>query len=67
MASKTTIILPSAPAEYDINEEAFNRRAIEQAIQDVFSEIGNIQRLNNSLLSKSVKRHQFLLMGAKSV
>tara|TARA_R100000773_G_C4186851_1_gene94298 strand:- start:176 stop:379 length:204 start_codon:yes stop_codon:yes gene_type:complete len=67
MAAKTSIPLPIADQEYDQQNELVTRRLIEQAIQDINSDVGNTQRLQQSNVSKAVRRHQFLLMGASSV
>ena len=65
MAEKTTIPLPLALSEYDEVNESITRRTLEQSIQDINSEIGNLKRLQESIVSKSIRRHQFLLMGVK--
>ena len=67
MAEKTTIPLPLPSSEYDEVNEAITRRTIEQAIQDVNSEVGTVKTMQQSSVSKSIRRHQFLLMGASSV
>tara|TARA_Y100001938_G_scaffold58722_1_gene82187 strand:+ start:258 stop:461 length:204 start_codon:yes stop_codon:yes gene_type:complete len=65
MADKTTVPLPLASTEYDELNESITRRTLEQVIQDLNSEIGNLKRLQESIASKSIRRHQFLLMGVK--
>tara|TARA_R100001440_G_scaffold21971_2_gene35842 strand:- start:28 stop:231 length:204 start_codon:yes stop_codon:yes gene_type:complete len=65
MADKTTVPLPLASTEYDELNESITRRTLEQSIQDLNSEIGNLKRLQESIASKSIRRHQFLLMGVK--
>tara|TARA_Y100000592_G_C5311936_1_gene240580 strand:- start:304 stop:507 length:204 start_codon:yes stop_codon:yes gene_type:complete len=65
MADKTTVPLPLASTEYDELNESITRRTVEQAIQDLNSEVGNLKRLQESIASKSIRRHQFLLMGVK--
>jgi hypothetical protein len=65
MAEKTTIPLPIANSEYDETNEAITRRTIEQAFQDINSEIGTLKTMQQSGVSKSIRRHQFLLMGVK--
>ena len=57
MAEKTSIPLPVAPTEYS---------TIEGAILDINNDIGNANKLQNKPSSLSVRRHQFLLMGASS-
>tara|TARA_R100000995_G_scaffold9803_1_gene4134 strand:+ start:1461 stop:1664 length:204 start_codon:yes stop_codon:yes gene_type:complete len=65
MAEKTAIPLPLASLEYDEQNESITRRTVEQAIQDLHAELGALKRLQQSIASKSVRRHQFLLMGVK--
>ena len=65
MAERTTIPLPLATLEYDEQNESVTRRTVEQAIQDLHSEIGALKKLQESIASKAVRRHQFLLMGVK--
>jgi len=65
MAEKTAIPLPLASLEYDEQNESITRRTLEQAIQDLHAELGALKRLQQSIASKSVRRHQFLLMGVK--
>jgi len=65
MAEKTTVPLPLATPEYDGVNEAITRRNIEQAIQDVNSELGAVKRAQDTITSKAIRRHQFLLMGVK--
>ena len=67
MAEKTSIPLLIPNPEYNQENELLTRRTIEQAIQDLNSEIGAVKRMQQSIVSKAVKRQQFLLMGAKSV
>jgi len=65
MAEIKTLALPAADIEYDSNNEAVTRRTIEQAIESINTKIINIQRLQDSVTSKSAIRKQFLLMGIK--
>lgn len=67
MAEKTSIPLLIPNPEYNQENELLTRRTIEQAIQDLNSEIGAVKRMQQSVVSKAIKRQQFLLMGAKSV
>ena len=64
MAEKTVKALPLVPAQYDSVNESINRRTIEQALQDLYSEVGHVKDMQESGISKAVKRHIFLLMGA---
>ena len=65
MAEKLNIPLPIASLEYDENNEAITRRTIEQAFQDINSEIRTLKTMQQSGVSKAIRRHQFLLMGVK--
>jgi hypothetical protein len=65
MASKSAPPLPLPLPDYELVNEQITRRTIEQLFQDVFSEINGVESLKTSAASKAVKRHQFLLMGAK--
>ena len=65
MAEKSSIPLPLAKPTYDEANEAVTRRTIEQTIQDINSEIGTLKKMQQSGVSKAIRRHQFLLMGVK--
>ena len=65
MAEKSTIPLPIANIEYDEVNEAVTRRTIEQAFQDINSEIGTLKTMQQSGVSQALRKHQFLLMGVK--
>lgn len=65
MAEIKTLALPAANLEYDPNDEAVTRRTIEQAIESINTKVSNIQRMQDSITSKSSIRKQFLLMGIK--
>lgn len=67
MAAKTSVPLPLPSQEYSFDDQAVTRRLTEQALQDINAESGNMQTLQQSVISKSIRRHQFLLMGATSV
>tara|TARA_R100000773_G_C4205085_1_gene106271 strand:+ start:564 stop:767 length:204 start_codon:yes stop_codon:yes gene_type:complete len=67
MAERTNIPLPLASPEYNESNESITRRTIEQALQDVNAEVGTLKKMQQSVVSKAVRRHQFLLMGATSV
>jgi hypothetical protein len=67
MAAKTSVPLPIPSPEYSLEDQAVTRRLTEQAIQDINADSGNLQTLQQSVISKSVRRHQFLLMGGSSV
>jgi len=63
MANPKSIALPLAQQEYSSVDEAVTRRIMEQAIQDLAIEIDKLQKLQSVVVSKGLKRHQFLLMG----
>ena len=65
MASKSAPPLPLPLPDYELINEQITRRTIEQLFQDVFTEINGLESIKTSAASKAVKRHQFLLMGAK--
>jgi hypothetical protein len=66
MANPKTIALPLAQQEYSTTDEAVTRRIIEQAVQDLAIELDKLQKMQSVVVSKSIKRHQFLLMGMTS-
>ena len=66
MANPKTIALPLAQQEYNTIDESVTRRIIEQAVQDLAIELDKLQKMQSVVASKSVKRHQFLLMGMTS-
>jgi len=65
MANPKTIALPLAQQEYSTADEAVTRRIIEQAVQDLAIKIDKLEKLQSVVVSKGLKRHQFLLMGMK--
>ena len=64
MAEKTSIPLPVAPTEYSNIDQSILRSTIEGTIVDINSDIGGANQMKNKISSLSVRRHQFLLMGA---
>ena len=66
MAEKSSIPLPIPTPEYDFNDQALTRRTLEQSIQDLNQEIGTLKTMQQSGVSKALKRHIFLIMGTKS-
>ena len=66
MANPKSIALPLAQQEYNSTDETVTRRIIEQAVQDLAIEIDKLQKMQSVVASKSIKRHQFLLMGITS-
>ena len=65
MADKSAVPLPITTPEYEESNEAITRRTIEQTFQDINSDIGNAKRKQDTISSNAIRRHQFLLMGAK--
>jgi U3 small nucleolar ribonucleoprotein component len=63
MADKSAVPLPIATTEYDEINETITRRTIEQTFQDINSDIGKAKRKQDTISSKAIRRHQFLLMG----
>jgi len=58
--------LPVSSPEYDPQNEQVTRRTIEQALQDITSDVeGNTNKTNKNS-SLALRRFQFLLMGASS-
>jgi len=66
MANPKSIALPLARQEYNSTDETVTRRIIEQAVQDLAIELDKLQKMQSVVASKSIKRHQFLLMGMTS-
>jgi|TARA_R110000824_G_scaffold11852_2_gene52127 hypothetical protein len=64
MAEKSAIPLPVAPPEYSNIDQSILRSTIEGTIVDINSDIGGANQMKNKISSLSVRRHQFLLMGA---
>ena len=64
MANKATLPLPISPLEYEQLNESITRRQLEQIIQDLNAEITLLRTMQQSVTSRSVRRHQFLLKGA---
>ena len=65
MAEKSTIPLPIPTPEYDVNDQAFTRRMIEQSIEDLNQEIGTLKTMQQSGASKALKINIFLIMATK--
>ena len=64
MAEKSSVPLPIAPLQYSNVDQSILRSTIEGALLDINNDIGNANRLKSKPSSLSVRRHQFLLMGA---
>ncbi len=59
--------LPVAPLQYEVNNEQTTRRTVEQNIQDVDAKLDRSIDKSDKLSSLSLRRFQFLLMGASNV
>tara|TARA_R100001377_G_scaffold26237_1_gene14167 strand:+ start:146 stop:349 length:204 start_codon:yes stop_codon:yes gene_type:complete len=64
MAEKSAIPLPVAPQEYSNIDQSILRSTLEGTIVDINTDIGGANEMKNKISSLSVRRHQFLLMGA---
>ena len=64
MAEKTSIPLPIATPEYSNIDQSILRSTLEGTIVDINTDIGGANEMKNKISSLSVRRHQFLLMGA---
>ena len=45
MALRSSVPIPVASTEYDAMNEAITRRTIEQALQDIHTDIGELRRM----------------------
>jgi hypothetical protein len=66
MAQRAIIPLPVADEDYTRTNEAVTRSLIEQMIDVAYNEITVVENLTNKPSTLSMRRHQFLLMGATS-
>ena len=58
--------LNRAPREYEEYDESMSRRTIEQNFQDVSSDIHSVKVQADSASSLSLRKYQFLLLGASN-
>ncbi len=58
--------LHRAPHEYEEYDESISRRTIEQNFQDVSSDIHSVKVQADSDSSLSLRKYQFLLLGASN-
>ncbi len=58
--------LNRAPREYEEYDESISRRTIEQNFQDVSSDIHSVKVQADSDSSLSLRKYQFLLLGASN-
>ena len=66
MAQRAINPLPVADGEYAQPNEAVARSLIEQMIDVAYNEITVVENLKSKPSTLSMRRHQFLLMGASS-
>mgnify|MGYP003137729031 FL=1 len=66
MTIKTYRSLNSAPTEYEEVDESVSRRTIEQNFQDVSSDIHSVKIQSDRDSSLSLRKYQFLLLGASN-
>jgi hypothetical protein len=59
--------LPVAPSQYDMSNEQTTRRTIEQNLEDAEAKADGAILKKDKLSSLSLRRFQFLLMGAGNV
>jgi hypothetical protein len=66
MTVKVYQALNSAPVEYEETDESVTRRTIEQNFQDVASDMHNVKTQNDKDGSLSLRKYQFLFLGASN-
>ncbi len=66
MTIKSYQALNSAPVEYEERDESLSRRTIEQNFQDVASDMHNVKTQNDRDGSLSLRKYQFLFLGASN-
>jgi hypothetical protein len=66
MTIKSYRALNSAPLEYEERDESISRRTIEQNFQDVSSDLYSAKTQNDKDSSLSLRKYQFLLLGASN-
>lgn len=64
MAEKSSVPLPIAPPQYSNVDQSILRSTIEGTIVDINNDVANANKMKNKISSLSIRRHQFLLMGA---
>ena len=63
---KSYRVLNSAPQEYEEYDESMSRRTIEQNLQDVSTDIHSVKMQSDKDSSLSLRKYQFLLLGASN-
>jgi len=66
MTIKSYLTLNTAPVEYEEVNERVTRRTIEQNFQDVASDLHNVKTQNDKDGSLSLRKYQFLFLGASN-
>jgi len=66
MTIKSYQSLNSAPVEYEERDESLSRRTIEQNFQDVASDMHDVKTQNDRDGSLSLRKYQFLFLGASN-
>ena len=66
MPIKTYRALNSAPSEYDAADESVSRRTIEQNFQDIASDVYDAKTQGDKDGSLSLRKYQFLFLGASN-
>ena len=66
MSIKVYRPLNRAPQEYEEYDESMSRRTIEQNFQDVSTDIHSVKIQADSDSSLSLRKYQFLLLGASN-
>jgi len=66
MSIKVYRALNRAPQEYQEYDESMSRRTIEQNFEDVSSDIHSVKIQADSDSSLSLRKYQFLLLGASN-
>ena len=66
MTIKSYRALNSAPPEYEERDESISRRTIEHNFQDVASDMHDVKTQNDRDGSLSLRKYQFLFLGASN-
>jgi len=66
MTVKVYQALNSASLEYEEADESVTRRTIEQNFQDIASDMHDVKTQNDSDGSLSLRKYQFLFLGASN-
>jgi hypothetical protein len=65
MAKQRYVILPVAGIDYNYDNELTTRRSIERSFNEVQDTINVISNQNDKDASLSLRKYQFMFMGAK--